>query len=158
MKLLAVQGDLNLKNATGESALFKASTQGRSDVAIYLSGLSGIDLNAGDTSNITPVWAASAGGADGFLDIVQSLVAHHANLEIAGGYSQRTPLAQASAMGHVEIVKFLVASGANRQAKDGAGQTPMDLVCAEWGGLPPEDGGTDCPQQEIVKALQQAAK
>jgi ankyrin repeat protein len=157
VKLLAPRAAVNARDATGESALFKAATIGRSEVAAYLAGFPGIDLNSGDTSNITPLWAASAGGADGFLDIVKAIVVHRANLEIAGGYSQRTPLGQAAAMGHLEVVKFLVASGANRMAKDGAGMTPAELACSEWNGLPPEDGGTDCPVQEVIRALAGAA-
>lgn len=153
VKALASHVDLNVKNSTGESALWKAATQGRSDVAAYLVTLPGVDLNSQDTSGISPVWAAAAGGADGYLNIVKSLVAHHANLETAGGYNQRTALAQAAAMGHLEVVKFMVASGANRFAKDGAGLTPAEEVCSEWEGLPPEDGGGDCPQSEILKAL-----
>ena len=153
-KLLSDHVDLNVKNATGESALWKAATQGRTDVVEFLAGVAEVDLNSEDTSGITPVWEAAAGGADGYIESVKSLVARHAHLEVRGGYGQRTALAQASAQGHLEVVKFLVLSGASRSAKDGAGLTPVQIVCSEWAGLPPEDGGGDCPSSEILKSLQ----
>ena len=145
--------DLNATNHTGETALWVAATHGHSDVVQYLTSNPGVNINAADTSNITPLWSAAVAGADGFLDIVQDLVSHHAALEVVGGYDKSTALAAASAAGHLAIVKFFVSAGANRLAKDGAGLTPAQKVCSQWAGLPIEDGGADCPQAELVKAL-----
>jgi ankyrin repeat domain-containing protein 50 len=153
VKFLARQTDLNATNHTGESPLFLSASMGRTEVAKFLSQQPNVNINAADISNITPLWIASAGGADEYIEIVKSLVSNHADLEISGGYYKNTALSEASATGHLEIVKFLVSVGANRNAKDSSGLTPGEVACTRWAGLPSDDGGGPCPQDEILSAL-----
>ena len=151
--LVERNADLNAINNNRQTPLWRAALLDRIDVVEYLASRSNIRINAAESSNISPLWIAASGGADGYLDVVKCLVSHHANLELAGGYDQSTALGEASATGHLAVVKFLVASGANRDARNGAGATPSDAACTAWAGLPPEDGGGPCPRAEILKAL-----
>lgn len=142
--------NLNAVNNIGQTPLLLASSMGRTEVAKFLAGQARVDVNAADVSNITPLWIAAANGADGYLEIVKDLVLNHAKLEVAGGYLKSTALNEASATGHLEVVKFLVSAGANRDARDSAGSTPTQTVCSRWAGLPSDDGGGPCPKKEFL--------
>ncbi|MFI5362082.1 MAG: ankyrin repeat domain-containing protein [Elusimicrobiota bacterium] len=151
---LAERGaDINAVNNNRQTPLWMAASLDRKDVVDYLAGRPNVRIDDAESSGITPLWIAASGGADGYLDVVKILVSRRANLEVAGGYDRSTALGESSATGHLEVVKFLVASGADRGARDGHGATPSDAACSNWAGLPPEDGGGECPRSEILKAL-----
>ena len=61
----------------------------------------------------------------GYLNIVKYLV-EMKNADVDNtGYNNSTPLHYACQEGHLEIVKYLYSRGANLEAKDGDGNTPL---------------------------------
>ena len=62
------------------------------------------------------------------LNIVKILVEHGADIEEVN-YQGHTPLMHFSMRGNVEIVKYLLSVGANKNAKDKNGKTAYDLAC-----------------------------
>ena len=67
------------------------------------------------------IWAASVGD----LDAVRQIAACGISLN-SSDYDGRAPLHLAAAEGQLEIVAFLLQSGANRKCVDRWGQTPLD--------------------------------
>lgn len=65
-------------------------------------------------------WAETA-------DIAELLLAHGAKLEMRG-YENRTPLHQAAMRNRIEVVKYFLDRGANTEARDEHGLTPLLLA------------------------------
>ena len=51
-------------------------------------------------------------------------------MNTVNGWNGQTPLHSAASEGHLEMVSLLVQKGAEINAKDKSGQTPMDLANA----------------------------
>ena len=101
------------------------------------SAFSKSDVNQkGHTGDLPLTVAASAGN----LEIVKLLVEHGAIIDAGKDAGNRTPLIEASGRGHADVVQYLIAKGADVQAK-GNGLTPL-LAAFAWGSLrlgPPGD-------------------
>jgi ankyrin repeat protein len=105
--------DVNAKGSLGESPLHKAAKMGRKDM-VQLRIDKGADLNAKEDEGLTPLdWAIKRGRT-----ATADLLRKH-----GGKYSTiHTP----AMIGDIETVKELLADGANVNAKDEFGKTPLD--------------------------------
>ena len=56
-------------------------------------------------------------------------VLYRANIDAKDNYLHSTPLHYASLSGRVEVVKYLVSKGANKNIKNEHGLSPYDLAC-----------------------------
>ncbi|MBA4389946.1 MAG: hypothetical protein C0399_03310 [Syntrophus sp. (in: bacteria)] len=82
----------------------------------------------------------SVAASNGNLEIVKLLVEHGAIIDAGKDAGNRTPLIEASGHGYADVVQYLIAKGADVQAK-GKGLTPL-LAAFAWGNLrlgPPGD-------------------
>lgn len=61
----------------------------------------------------------------------QVLLAMRANVEDRGTKGDCTPLMEAASAGHVDIVKLLLAHGADVNAESSSGHTPLMWACAQ---------------------------
>ncbi|CAH0553399.1 unnamed protein product [Brassicogethes aeneus] len=66
----------------------------------------------------------------GYFELAQVLLAMHANVEDRGIKGECTPLMEAASAGHLDIVKLLVAHGADVNAQSTSGNTPLMYGCA----------------------------
>ena len=108
--LLAAGADLGHKNRGGDDALVWASEHGHTDIVQEL-------LDAGAKSvDAALVFACE----NGHRAIADELVRRGASLDYQHGDFNLTPLAAAAYRGHVELVDFLLAHGADVNAADDA--------------------------------------
>ncbi len=75
--------------------------------------------------------------------IFQVLLAMRANVEDRGMKGDCTPLMEAASAGHTDIVRLLIAHGADVNAQSSSGNTPLMYACA---------GG----HEEVVRVLLEA--
>ncbi|KAK4881046.1 hypothetical protein RN001_004365 [Aquatica leii] len=66
----------------------------------------------------------------GYFELAQVLLAMHANVEDRGIKGECTPLMEAASAGHLDIVRLLVAHGADVNAQSSSGNTPLMYGCA----------------------------
>ncbi|XP_033224897.1 ankyrin repeat domain-containing protein 17-like isoform X3 [Belonocnema kinseyi] len=76
----------------------------------------------------------------GYYELAQVLLAMSANVEDRGIKGDCTPLMEAASAGHADIVRLLIAHGADVNAQSTSGNTPLMYACA---------GG----HEEVVRAL-----
>ena len=76
----------------------------------------------------TALWIASTLG---YLDFVEELVAHGADIEHTTD-SKSSPLHGAASCGHNDVCKFLIEHGANVDQPDELGQTPLTVAATIW--------------------------
>jgi ankyrin repeat protein len=70
-----------------------------------------------------PILAAAYNGN---IEAVKQPLAAGTDVNVKGGFADGTPLHYASANGHKGIVELLIAKGANVNANDEDGETPLD--------------------------------
>lgn len=75
-----------------------------------------------------PNWALISAAEANQIEAVQALLAIGANIEGASERSYIRPLWKAAKRGHLQMVKFLVDSGANPSATDNDGMTALDYA------------------------------
>lgn len=80
----------------------------------------------GDGGN-TALWFAAQGPAPGGLEIARLLISAGAEINRKGEHG-RTALQMAAACGHLDIVQFLIANGANPGIRDDEGMTPAMIA------------------------------
>lgn len=119
--LIAQGGDINAKNAHGQSPLHLAVKQGNSDVVqVLLENGAEVDAIETDSGCTSLHYAASLGHAD----LCESLVRYGANPD-AQTARLETPLHLAVSRGHPEVVALLLKYHAKLDIRDKNGMTPL---------------------------------
>ncbi len=85
----------------------------------------GANPDIANNKNATPLYAASNVGS---TKAVQVLLQYGADPNIAMNEYIATPLMSAAVNGYVEIVKYLLSSGARTDTKNTKGKTVLDLI------------------------------
>lgn len=128
--LLGIDADPNIANSQGRTALHYAASKGRRD-ALRLLLEAGAKVNVSDCTGSQPLHRAAA---TGFLDIVKILVEEaKAQIDATDNLGQ-TPLLLACIEGHKACCLYLAGKGANVEAEDKEGETPLGAA-AKFGGL-----------------------
>ncbi len=121
--------DLNNQNMDGYTPLHWAAVRGDAKIAQALIN-SGAEIDIKDKEGETPLHIA---GTRRKIDFAKCLLKNGAALEIDNNY-KRTPLIVAAReTGGIEMIKALVEGGANVNATDFFGDTPLGL--AAWRGF-----------------------
>jgi ankyrin repeat protein len=142
VKLLLDKGaDVNIKTKEGETALMKASSGGYAEVVKLLLD-KGANVNIKTDEGITALMKASSGG---YAEVVKLLLDKRANVNIktdegitalmeasSGGYSKKEIFGKAqtaaSERGCIEVVKLLLAKGADINVKNSKGETALVIA------------------------------
>jgi ankyrin repeat protein len=127
VKILLDHGaDINARTKTGQQPARRPAGAGGGShgVGIIRSGIPENGSQAPTQGGFTPLLYAAR---DGRIDMVQSLVAKGANLELpdANGI---TPLQMAIANENIALARYLLDRGANPNSKDAYGRTPLWLA------------------------------
>ena len=88
----------------------------------------GVSVDSVTNNNITPLWLAAQGGS---TDVARYLLQQEASPSVVDELSQRQAIHQAAQSGHFEIVKMLLESGADHDAREGDGKTALWLAANE---------------------------
>jgi len=122
-RLLAEGANPDEKALMGHLALIMATDSDRSLIAERLLS-AGADPNQKDNLGWAPLHHAVKTDAAN-LDMISILVSHGANVDVRDKHL-RTPLHRAAQFGHVQAVQLLLRLGADPNAQDENGWTPLD--------------------------------
>lgn len=120
--ILAMGHDPNLQTEEeGWAPLWVAACHGHLAISRLLLE-AGANVNAGGRKGKTPLGEAAQIGA---ADLVQLLIEYGANVDLAPHEFQDSPLIVASAKNHIEVVRILLAAGADSRAQQIGGWSPL---------------------------------
>ncbi|XP_030046487.1 ankyrin repeat domain-containing protein 17 isoform X2 [Microcaecilia unicolor] len=127
---LLIERGANLEevNDEGYTPLMEAAREGHEEMVALLLG-QGANINA--QTEETQETALTLACCGGFLEVADFLIKAGADIEL--GCS--APLMEAAQEGHLELVKYLLAAGANVHATTATGDTALTYAC--------ENGHTD---------------
>ena len=124
-----------LLGSRGQTLLHDAAMAGEAELAAALIRF-GADPDAREPEGHTPLYYASTG------TVARVLLTAGASANVASGPTRGTPLHQAARRGYEEVAAALLDHGADREARDGKGQTPLRRA-------------VNCRQLSIVQLLVQ---
>jgi len=149
--LIARGADMSARDENGQASLYWAAYYGHMDIAKLLI-VKGADVNVKADDGITPLYCAVGYGHEevaellrkhggnmgseifdavvqGEIDKVESLLAQNPELVNFKDSSWKwTPLFWAAVTGHKNIAEFLIDKGADINAKNARGDTPLDIA------------------------------
>jgi hemoglobin len=124
-ELLADPPLANIRNRYGRTLLHDASAQGNLRMVELLLRL-GADPNVGAPGGRTPLYCvANECDVTGGGNIVRALVRAGAQVNAPGGAKRCTALHMAARRGNTEVAEALLNCGADINARDAAGDTPL---------------------------------
>lgn len=122
VKQMLAQGySANTPDRDGKTALHWVSLAEVAEVLIEHGG----DVNAVNHGGYRPLHSASRRGC---LKLVRLLLNHGTEVNATAGHYRLTPLHLAVDNGHEDVAKLLLANGANSNAPDWVGMTPIDVA------------------------------
>ena len=122
---LAADPALAHERYAGRTLLHVASAQGSLPL-VKLLLTAGADPNVTDAASHTPLYSvANECSTPGGGHVVRCLVEHGADVNGADGVKRCTPLHMAARRGNVEIADALLQCGADLEARDSLGETPL---------------------------------
>lgn len=124
-RLLDAGFDPNTKDSDGRTALMHAAIDGKDELAELLIGRRS-NLNAQDDRGFSALHFAAQNYR---VKVAESLLRAGATVDIRDEFGN-TPLWRAvfNSQGRGEIIKLLLGHGADRQAKNKSGKSPVDLA------------------------------
>lgn len=150
--LLSKGADVTAKDYFGRTPLHTAALNGSVEGARALMA-GGSDVNARDALQETPLFGAAA---KGHREVAQLLIDHKADLKPTDNFWGQTVLHKAVQEKQAEIVKLLVTIGADVNAKDKDGRTPLFLAVERKDAVSDkalrEHGATLTPEDQIYLA------
>lgn len=121
--LLSHGADPNAKVTNGRTALHQAASQGTTKVIEILLAHK-VDINAGDNAGYTPLYGAIQYAPNNVRrGVVELLVKNGANVNVKNDRDGETPLHKAISKGDIDVVKLLLAHGADVNAVSKYGVT-----------------------------------
>ncbi|MCK0154297.1 ankyrin repeat domain-containing protein [Alcanivorax sp. S6407] len=124
-RLAAAGADLNSRSGKGGfTSLMTAADNGQKDAILALIGAQA-EINATTSDGYSALYYAAGSNHP---DVVTMLMAAGANPELGAGRYQWTPVHKAAQEGNYEVLENLLKYGANANARDTDGDTPMDLA------------------------------
>ncbi|KAF9882994.1 hypothetical protein FE257_004350 [Aspergillus nanangensis] len=128
MELLLVRDnvDFNVRNIFGHTLLYLAAQNGHKEVLTLLIN-EGADINSRDYNNKSPLEAAAA---NCYLEVAECLL-RRAGIEFdpTGEYGSML-FHLAARRGHTDTLQLLIVKGADVNAKDRHGKTPIESVAS----------------------------
>ncbi|XP_055495797.1 ankyrin repeat and SOCS box protein 3 isoform X1 [Leucoraja erinacea] len=119
---------VELKTYEGETALHLAAKHGHLKIVQILLQ-AGANPNAVTNENVTPLFLAAE---KGHIAIVRTLLKNEARINGAHSACLWSLVHQAAYQGHLDVLKFLLEKGADKESKDDYGITPLFLA-AQYG-------------------------
>lgn len=123
--LLKNGANVNARNDLGSSPLYYLVTETHDQhnlKTIKLFSNFGADFNLQDNKGLVPLIGAIS---EGSIEVVKLLVECGSAIDNINFTNERTPLHEACRYGKVKVIKFLLKNGADVNALDGKGQTPL---------------------------------
>jgi ankyrin repeat protein len=117
--------DVNTRNRAGETSLYSACWEGRSENALMLCE-SGADPNASNNEKWTPLHAAAS---KGHIECCRILLKHGGEVNIQSSQGT-TPVYHAAQSGFLDVVKLLHERGANLNLGAPDGWRPLHIACS----------------------------
>ena len=133
LKVLLENPDLAQEKYSGRTLLHAAAAAGNLLIVEALLER-GVDANISDAGGHTPLYSVGnecSGGAA----VVKALIRGGAKVDACGGVKRCTALHMAARRDYVEVSEALVACGANIEARDSLGETPLRraINCGQTG-------------------------
>jgi truncated hemoglobin YjbI len=123
LELVMENPDLAHKKYNGRTLLHAASAAGNLPIVMALLR-SGADPHAQDAGGHTPLYSV-ANESTGGATVIKALIQAGADVEACEGVKRCTPLHMAARRGNVAAAEALLDCGANIEARDSLGETPL---------------------------------
>lgn len=121
--LIKAKANVNLKTKDGSKTVLMMAVDSRKPEIVKAVIDAGADVKAVTAEGESPVLMAAQEGSSDSMEIIKILGAAKASMDTAN--AAYTPLSYAVNQGNAELVKVLLAAGANPNAKDKMGRTPL---------------------------------